>query len=76
MQPTRTLPPALARIKEVRRDRSPIEIAFPAHEGLICEDCGFASRSDGTMACGKCGSKSTVWLSQLVHITGKARRSA
>lgn len=68
---------AVARIKEVRRDHPPIEIPFPAHEALICEDCGHVSHSrHGEVTCGKCSSKATLWLSQLIHITGKARRSA
>jgi len=68
---------AIERIREVRRESTPIEIPFPAHEALICEDCGHVSHSrNGDVTCGKCSSKATLWLSQLIHITGKARRTA
>lgn len=77
MKTTGMVPPALARIKDVRRDASPLTIAIPAYRALICEDCGFVSESQhGSMACGKCSSKATLWLSQLIHVTGQARRSA
>lgn len=84
MEPIRRVTPspaqlkaAVARIKEVRRDTSPVEVPFPAHEGLVCENCGFVSHSvRGSVCCGKCGSRSTLWLSQLIHITGAARKDA
>ena len=67
---------ALDRIREVRKDPSRIEIAIPAFEAVLCENCGFISRSQhGDVSCGKCGSKATVWISQLVQLTGGRRRA-